>query len=242
MNALESLLSQFDPATIQRMAGQIGATPQQTTQAIQAALPLLLGGLQRNAQSGEGAQALHRAVTRDHQGVDLNGLLGGLLGGTAAAGQLGGLLGGSGSAASSGAGGLLGAVMGAMGGTAAKPPARSPVEEGMAILGHVFGQRQPRAAQGVAQASGLDPQKAATLMAMLAPMLMGVLGQATQQRKLDANGLSAMLGQAAKGLGQGGPGLQQVLGKVLDRDGDGKVDASELLQQGASLLQGFLRR
>ena len=78
MNALDSLLGQFGPDTIQRMAAQLGASPQQTQSAIQAALPMLMGAMQRNASTPQGAEALHRAVTRDHQGVDLGGLLGGV--------------------------------------------------------------------------------------------------------------------------------------------------------------------
>lgn len=255
MSALDALLGQLDPNTIQRMAGQLGVTPQQTQSAIQAALPLLMGAMQRNAASPGGAGELHRAVTRDHQSVDLGSLLGGLLGGGAAgrgstpgAGGLGGLLGGGGSSGAGGMGGLLGAVMGAMGGVsqpqpAPQQPARSPVEDGMAILGHVFGQQQPRAAQGVAQVAGMDPATAAKLMAMLAPMLMGVLGQATKQGGLDAGGLAGLLGQETQALSGGrGGAVQQLVSGLLDKDGDGKVDANELLQHGASLLQGFLRK
>ena len=78
MNTLDSLLGQLGPDTISRMAAQLGATPQQTQSAIQAALPMLMGAMQRNASTPQGADALHRAITRDHQGVDLGGLLGGL--------------------------------------------------------------------------------------------------------------------------------------------------------------------
>lgn len=185
-----------------------------------------MGALQRNAADPRGAQALHHAVTRDHANVDLGGLLGGLLGG-GSAGSDGGM------------GGLLGAVMGAMGGaTAATPPA-----DGMAILGHVFGSQQPRAAAGVARASGLDSGSSAQLMAMLAPMLMGALGKATTQRGLDAGGLASVLGQDVERMAGGkAGGLQQMLGSVLDRDGDGDVDANDLLQHGAGLFSAFMRR
>ena len=108
MNALDNLLGQLGPDTIARMAGQLGVSPQQTQTAIQAALPMLMGAMQRNAATPQGAESLHQAVTRDHQGVDLGGLLGGLLGGGGGggAGALGGLLGGGGNA-----GGGLGGLM-----------------------------------------------------------------------------------------------------------------------------------
>ena len=236
MSALEQLLGQLDPATIQRMAGQLGVSPQQAQSGIQAALPLLMGAMQRNASTPQGAQALHRAVVKDHQQVDLGGLLGGLLGGASSGGGASGNFGGAG-----GLGGLMGAVMGAMGGS--QPAQRSPIESGMAILGHVFGGSQPRAATGVARAAGMDSGTAAQLMAMLAPLLMGALGKQTQQRGLDAGGLAGILGQDVSRIsgGQASP-MQAVLGNVLDKDGDGDVDAADLLAHGAGLLGMFGRR
>lgn len=243
MSALEQLLGQLGPDTIARMSAQLGASPQQTQSAIQAALPLMLGALQRNAATPQGAKALHGALQRDHQGVDLGGLLGGLLGG--GGGGFGSMFGGGGGGGGGGLGDLMGAVVGAMGdGAAPQAPARrSPLDDGKAILGHVFGAQQPRAAAGVARASGLDTGAASSLLAMLAPMLMGTLGQASAQKGLDAGGLGDLLGQLTGGLGgqRGGGGLQQVLGNVLDRDGDGDVDAQDLLAAGSNLFGGFMR-
>ncbi|GMU44660.1 MAG: hypothetical protein AMXMBFR25_26460 [Lysobacterales bacterium] len=244
MSVLEQLLGQLGPDTIARMSAQLGASPQQTRNAIQAALPLMLGAMQRNAATPQGAQALHGALQRDHQGVDLGGLLGGLLGGGGGAGGLGAMF-GSGSSGSSGLGELMGAVVGAMGGGDAPQPAvrRSPIDEGKAILGHVFGAQQSRATAGVARASGLDAGSADSLLAMLAPMLMGALGQASAQKGLDAGGLGELLGQLTGGLGgQRGGGLQQVLGKVLDKDGDGDVDAQDLLTAGSSIFGSLMQR
>jgi hypothetical protein len=227
-------LGQLNPQTINQMAGQLGASPEQTQSAIQAALPMLMGAMERNASSPDGAQALFGAVKRDHQGVDLGGLLGGLLGG-----------GGANAGGSSGLGGLLGAVMGMMGGgqQAQAAPQRSPLENGVAILGHVFGQQQPRAAAGVAKASGLDMGSAAQLLAMLAPMLMGALGQQTQAKGLDAGGLAGMLGKdVERATGGNAGGLHSMLGSMLDTDGDGDVDAADLLKHGSGLLNSFMRR
>lgn len=234
MSALEQLLGQLDPATIQRMAGQLGVSPQQAQSGIQAALPLLMGAMQRNASTPQGAQALHRAVVKDHQEVDLGGLLGGLLGGGTSSGG-----GASGSFGGGGLSGLMGAVMGAMG---EQPTQRSPIESGMAILGHVFGGSQPRAATGVAKAAGIDSGTAAQLMAMLAPLLMGALGKQTQQRGLDAGDLAGILGQDVSRMSGGQASPMQALGNVLDKDGDGDVDAADLLAHGAGLLGMFGRR
>jgi hypothetical protein len=90
--------------TQQQLGRQIGASPEQTGSAIQAALPMLLAGLHQNAQQPGGAEALLGALQRDHDGSvlsNLSGLLGGAAPGTA----------GTASQAGNGAG-ILGHVLG----------------------------------------------------------------------------------------------------------------------------------
>lgn len=227
---LDDLLRSLGPDTIQQMAGRIGASPAQTQNAIQAALPLLMGAMSRNASSPQGAQALHRAATRDHAANDPMALLGGLLGGGAGAG------GGMGEVL-----GALGGLLGGGGGTPA-PRVRSPLEDGMGILGHVLGGAQQRAAGGVARAGGIDAGSAMQLMAMLAPLIMSALGRNAQQQGLDAGGLAGLLGGEMSRLGGGDPGARGFLGNALDADGDGDVDAADLLSRGAGLLDAFMRR
>lgn len=243
-SALDDLLSTLGPDTIAQMAGRIGASPQQTQSAIQAALPLLMGAMTRNASTPQGAEALHRAAVRDHAANDPMALLGGLLGGGGSGGGLGGLLGGgSGSGGSMGDMlGALGGLLGGSGGGASAPAARSPIDDGMGILGHVLGGAQQRAAGGVARAGGIDGGSAMQLMAMLAPLLMSVLGRNAQQGGLDAGGLAGLLGGEMSRLGGGNASAPGFLGNVLDADGDGDVDAADLLQRGAGLLDAFMRR
>lgn len=72
----------------QQLGQQIGATPQATGSAIQAALPMLLSGLTRNAQQG-GAASLLGALQANHSGGlldNVGGLIRGELGGPAANG------------------------------------------------------------------------------------------------------------------------------------------------------------
>jgi hypothetical protein len=66
----------------QQLGQQIGADPQKTSQAIQAALPMLLAGLNHNASKPDGAASLLGALQRNHDGSLLDNL-GGLLGGNA---------------------------------------------------------------------------------------------------------------------------------------------------------------
>ena len=122
---------------------------------------------------------------------------------------------------------VLGAVLGGGG---------SRQTDGSAILGHILGGGQPRAAQGLGQATGLGSGQAMQLMAMLAPIVMSFLAKRSATQGLDAGGLGQLLGQErSQGRQQAGGG---VLDSLLDQDGDGDVDASDLLNLGMGLFGG----
>ena len=232
-----AVYDQIDDSHIQAIAQQLGISSEQAQTAVQQALPMLVGGLARNAQSEQGAGSLLGALQRDHAGVDLGGLLGGLLGGGAAgnanAGSLGGL------------GGLIGSVLGGGGSQGGGAVANSGAGGGLgniggAILGHIFGNRQDRAAENLGQASGIGGQNAGQLMAMLAPLVMAALAKLVQSRGMGANDLGQTLGQEQQQIQKSGGG--GLLNSILDRDGDGDVDASDLMQAGLSAINMFGRR
>ena len=203
------LLNELQGAPIQQMARQLGVGEEQAHGAVVMALPLLFGALGRNAQDGQGAQALLGALQRDHLpavaqqsgGLDLGGVLGALLGGS------------SGSSSRAGAAG------------------------GGAILGHIFGAGQSRVENGLGQASGLGGQTG-QLLQMLAPIVMSFLAQHVHGNGIDAGGLGQMLGQErTRAAGSGAPGAD-LLGNLLDQDGDGQLGLGDLLKVGAGLLGG----
>ena len=168
------VLSHLDPASIEAIANQLGIDPAQAQAAIQQAVPVVVGGLARNASTDAGADALHNAA-QDHAGADIGSILGSVLGG---------------------------------GG------------QGGAILGHIFGNNQGQAAQQVGQASGIGAANAGALLSMLAPVIMGVLGNMTQRQGMNSGGLGDMLGVPADaGEGEGGHddgdgGTESVVGEV----------------------------
>ena len=125
-------------------------------------------------------------------------------------------------------GGLIGAVLG--GGGASRQT------DGTAILGHILGGGQPRAAQALGQSTGLDSGQAMKLMAMLAPIVMSFLAKRSSQQGLDAGGLGQLLGQERQQIGQQAGG--GMLDALLDQDGDGDMDASDLLKLGMGLFGG----
>ena len=234
MSIFDEVLKHIDGNTLDQIAQQLGATPQQTQSAIQVALPAIVGGMQRNIANG-GAQALHAAVQTSHQGIDIDEMLGGLLGGGQSGGQSGGM------------GGLLGSVMGMMGGGAQQQQQQSnPLSTGMGILGHIFGGSQQRATQGVSQASGMSSQGSSALMALLAPMVMAALGKMMSRGKAtDAESMAGIVNGDMSRLGHPAPAAAQeqgFMGGILDADGDGDVDASDLMNRGSMLLGLFGKR
>lgn len=75
---LEQLMGQLGGGAVQQMSKSLGADEAATRKGLGAALPVLLEALQRNAAKPDGAEALDRALERDHDGGildDLGGFL-----------------------------------------------------------------------------------------------------------------------------------------------------------------------
>ncbi len=224
---IDDLLRQLQGAPTGQIAQQLGTDQRTAASAIEAALPMIVGALGRNAQQPGGAGDLFNALQRDHSGagaMDLGGMLGGLLGGggRAAPSSMGGM---------GGLGDLLGSVLG--GGA----PASRQLDAG-GILGHIFGGAQPRAENGLGQATGMSSGQAGNLLKILAPIVMAFLANRVRAQNMDAGGLGSVLGQERSRVqNQGGLG-GGLMNAVLDQDGDGKVDLGDLLKIGGSLLGG----
>lgn len=74
----DTVMQQVGGENLSRISQQIGADESSTRTAVEAALPMLLGGLARNSARPEGAESLSNALN-DHRGGLLENL-GGLLG------------------------------------------------------------------------------------------------------------------------------------------------------------------
>ena len=109
---------------------------------------------------------------------------------------------------------------------------------GAGILGHIFGARQSNVEQVVGRASGVDAGSVTTIMAMVAPLVMGSLGQAKRQQGLDASGLAAALGQQEKATRQASPSAVDMLSRMLDGDDDGS-SMDDIVKMGSGLLGGL---
>lgn len=102
---------------------------------------------------------------------------------------------------------------------------------GAGILGHVFGGQQGTIQETVAQASGLDQNAAGSILEMVAPLVMGAVGQTQRQNDLDPGGLSDFLGTQQQQAEASAPGLAGALNSMLDSNRDGSVtdDVGRLL-------------
>jgi hypothetical protein len=75
---IQLLADKIDDRTVSQMSRMLGTDSAKTEQAINAALPMIVGALGRNASSQQGAQSLVRALERDHDGSILGDVLGAL--------------------------------------------------------------------------------------------------------------------------------------------------------------------
>jgi len=99
MASLMDLLGDsLDQGTVSRIGNELGVDQQTAQSAISAAIPMIVAGLARNASTPSGADSLHNALARDHDGSLLD--------------DLGGFLGGGGGGQAAGMGGIGGAILG----------------------------------------------------------------------------------------------------------------------------------
>lgn len=69
---LDALSSRLQGENLTQISRQVGADEETTSKAISMALPVLLGGLAREAETPQGAQSLDRALAEDHDGTLLD--------------------------------------------------------------------------------------------------------------------------------------------------------------------------
>lgn len=111
---------------------------------------------------------------------------------------------------------------------------RETIDDGTAILGHVFGDKSSGIMNSVSRATNLDADQIAQIFAMLAPIVLGALGKLQRKNELDADGVTSLLQKERKTVEKSSSGLTQ----LLDMDGDGDV-SEEIISLGSNLLGGL---
>ncbi len=183
---LDMLSQQLSPEVVRGMSRQIGADEAQTEKALSALLPMMVGGLAKNAAGDQqGAMKLSRALERDHDGSMLDHITGMLGGSNAKNHPLAGILGGQQSAGQQGGGDLLSVLLGG-------------------------GQQQ-----GSQQGGGMGNLLGGLLGSGGAGELLGGLmgGGAQSQQRQQSGGAGDLLGTLLGG--SGGGGMANILGGLL---------------------------
>ena len=99
------------------------------------------------------------------------------------------------------------------------------LKDGAGILNHLFGSQTSNVANAVSQSSGLDSNGSMKMLQMLAPVLMGMLGQQKKQNNLDAEGIGNLTSMLASNFGSeaGASGIMDAVTNLLDANKDGNV-------------------
>ena len=99
------------------------------------------------------------------------------------------------------------------------------LKDGAGILNHLFGNQTSNVANAVSQSSGLDSNGSMKMLQMLAPVLMGMLGQQKKQNNLDAEGIGNLTSMLASNFGSeaGASGIMEAVTNLLDANKDGNV-------------------
>lgn len=182
MNIVDTVLAHLGDPQLGQIAAQLGTTPDQARTAVEHALPMIVGGMARNASTAAGADALHDALG-DHAGQSLSNVLANVLGsGSSGIGSsiLGHIFGGNQQAANQGLSNVTGLGQDNAG-------------QLMAILAPLV----MTALANHVSTAGVDPGT-----------LGGMLGQQAQQAQQQGGALGGLMNAV---LGQGGANLSSLI-------------------------------
>ena len=131
-------------------------------------------------------------------------------------------------------GSIMDDLVGMLSGT--KQARNTSTMNGAGILRHVLGGKQNNVVSMISKMSGLDNGKSGSLLAMLAPMVMGSLGKARNQRGFGVKDIAKLLTNSVQTEQKQDKQLG-LIGKFLDSDGDGSI-----MDDLANIGMNFLRK
>ena len=190
------ITSSLDSRSVAKISDQLGQDKNTTEKAINSALPMLLGALQKSTRADNGS-GLANALNTKHDGGVLDNLPGFL--------------------------------------------SKNDQSDGAGILKHILGSKQDAAAKTLQVASGVDKDQASSLLATLAPVVLGALGKTKRESGLADQDLTRVLDGETQSLEKKAPGMMSALTGILDADGDGDTDLTDILARGSKSLGGLFR-
>ncbi len=115
--------------------------------------------------------------------------------------------------------------------------------EGGSILDHIFGGQKSTVENQLSQNTGISIDKIGPILAMLAPVVMGYIGQQKQQSNVGAGGLGDLLGgilgnASNQAQAQQSNPLNEILGSVLGGGGQSQSSGNPLNDILGSVLGG----
>ncbi|CAH0228037.1 DUF937 domain-containing protein [Chryseobacterium sp. WG14] len=115
--------------------------------------------------------------------------------------------------------------------------------EGGSILDHIFGGQKSTVENQLSQNTGISIDKLGPILAMLAPVVMGYIGQQKQQNNVGAGGLGDLLGgilgnASNQAQTQQSSPLNDILGSVLGNGGQSQSSGNPLNDILGSVLGG----
>jgi hypothetical protein len=246
--------SQLGENELDQIANKIGADRGQTRDAITMTLPALIEALSRKAEQAGGAEDLHAKLGQAAQGRttggsmldQLNDIIAGEPGGASRPSPYSSPAPTPQGRTSSPQGDILPPTTPPMtpssGGAATRtsaPSQRPPAPSAQAspmpdILGELLGTKRGKVSDAVSKTSGLSQDQAGSLISMLGPILSGMLGSQAAEKQMSPSDLTEMLRQDRSKVQQAPGG--DLVGKMLDQDGDGDFDMSDMLKLGMGLM------
>ena len=106
---------------------------------------------------------------------------------------------------------------------------------GEGILKHVLGSKLGAAEKEMGKQTGLDAATVGKLLMMLAPVVLGALGKKKQEKGLNADSLSRLLGAEQKVVKKRAPQSMSLLNQLLDENQDGEI-GDDIARKGIGLL------
>lgn len=125
------------------------------------------------------------------------------------------------------------------GASAAAPSRGNAGGGGGGLLDVFFGGRSDAVAKTLGASTGMNSGSAMKLLAMLAPVVMGMMAKQKKQQGFDLGGLTKALAGEKNHIEARMPGGTDLLGSLLDSDGDGSI-TDDLAAKGLGILKGFL--
>jgi hypothetical protein len=98
------------------------------------------------------------------------------------------------------------------------------LQDSQKMLGHILGGKKTQVESNISKSSGLSSGQVSSVLAMLAPILIGILGKKKKAENISKDKLPDLTGSLGNILGGGsGGGIMDMAKKILDKDQDGSI-------------------